>query len=219
MVTIMSALQPADLLETLRAPSLGMRGLGALKTRYRPLVCPLECVLMEIPEGARLFDIGCGAGALMYLALRLRGARVAHGYDISARAIAGAAAFAKGQPGFRAELRGSTDLPSLAGYDTIALVDVLHHVPPAAQAEFLRGIVAGMDPGARLILLDINADRVLTRTCNQLHDLLLARERVHPMRPAAVAGILRAAGARLGETRLTRRLWYGHYLIVAAKPG
>jgi 2-polyprenyl-3-methyl-5-hydroxy-6-metoxy-1,4-benzoquinol methylase len=213
-VTIASS----QLLEELRAPARELSGLGALKTRFRPLVCPLGQVLEQVPRGARLFDIGCGSGTLLYLAARLRGVAVAHGYDVSREAIAAAAVFQRRVPDLHAHWRPPDALPELGGYDVVTLVDVLHHIPPAAQIVFLERIHAGMDGGAKLVILDINAARRLPALCNQLHDLLLARQWVHPLRPERVAAALAEAGARVAPPVFSDTLWYSHYLIVAEKP-
>ena len=90
-----SSMTPTELLQELREPSSEMGGLSGLKTRLRPLVCPLHVVLEQIPMGARLFDIGCGSGSLLYLAVRLRAAKSAHGYDVSHDAIKAAGTFAR----------------------------------------------------------------------------------------------------------------------------
>jgi 2-polyprenyl-3-methyl-5-hydroxy-6-metoxy-1,4-benzoquinol methylase len=213
-VTIASS----QLLDELRAPARALRGLGALKTRFRPLVCPLGHVLEEVPRGARLFDIGCGSGTLLYLAARLRGVAAAHGYDVSREAIDAAAVFQRRAADLHVQWRPPGALPELGGYDIVTLVDVLHHIPPAEQITFLERICAGMDGGAKLVVLDINAARRLPALCNQLHDLLLARQWVHPMRPERVAAALAAAGARVAAPVFTDTLWYSHYLIVAEKP-
>jgi cyclopropane fatty-acyl-phospholipid synthase-like methyltransferase len=209
----------ANLLRELAGPATAMAGLSAIKTRYRPLVCPLHLVLEAIEPGIRLYDVGCGSGALMYLALRLRRVALAHGYDVSYEAVHASEAFARHDGEFRVvRLAPDATPPDLAGYDTVTMVDVLHHIPPSLQAAFLTRLIANMASGAQLVLLDIDASRKIGAWCNQLHDVLLAREWVHPMRPERVADVLSAAGAEVGPTLRCRTLWYPHYRIVARKP-
>ena len=199
-------------------PARRLAGLAGIKTRWRPLICPLEQVLSAVPEGARVYDIGCGTGSLLYLAATLRGAAAAHGYDISAATIEAAQLFAPGLPAFRAALMAAEETPPpLEGYDAVAMVDVLHHIPPARQTGFLDAVVRGMDRDAWLILADINPERRLRALCNQLHDLALAREWVHPISPATVAPVIAAAGATIIAERFVTTLWYAHYLIIARK--
>ncbi|PZR92116.1 MAG: hypothetical protein DLM68_02590 [Hyphomicrobiales bacterium] len=191
--------------------------MAGLKARYRPLVCPLTQVLAEIPLGATLYDIGCGAGVPMHLALRFRQARMVRGSDISSNAIAAATSFARHGERFQAMCLPAEEQPALSGFDVVVLIDVLHHVPPAVQQDFLRSIVRRMDRGARLVLLDIDRDAFARRCCNQHHDLLLSREWVHPMRADDVRVILDHAGLQSEEPQRFKTLWYGHYLIAGTR--
>jgi SAM-dependent methyltransferase len=85
----------AMLLHELAGPATAIKGLAGLKTRYRPLVCPLGLVLEKIDPGAKVYDVGCGTGALLYLAIRLRHAQLAHGGDVSEDVVHASSAFAR----------------------------------------------------------------------------------------------------------------------------
>lgn len=202
----------------LRAPAGKMAGLAAIKTRWRPYICPLDMVLAEIRENARVYDIGCGSGALLYLALKLRGASVAHGYDVAADAVEASRAFDAAAPAFAvSHLPPEATPPVLAGYDTVTMVDVLHHLPPSRQDGFVQQVLANMDPGARLIVKDIEAAKRLGACCNRLHDLVLARQWVHHRRSVDIARLLETEGATIEKTAFRWQLWYPHYQIVAMK--
>ncbi|MCW5315978.1 methyltransferase domain-containing protein [Nostoc sp. KVJ3] len=208
-----------SLAEEMKLPSQRMSGLAALKTRYRPFICPLDMVLEKIPEGARLYDIGCGTGALLYLALKLRSAKVAHGYDISPEAVKAAAAFAMEPEVFQVfHLHPEETPPDLHGYDTVTMIDVLHHIPPQLQDDFLRKTIARMDSGARLIIKDIEASKIIGSFLNQLHDLLLAREWVHQRRSKDLVQVFQSMGATVSRPVLRWTLWYPHFQIVVLVP-
>lgn len=208
-----------SLARELESPSKKMSGLAALKTRYRPFICPLDLVLSEIPEGARLYDIGCGSGALPYLALKLREAKVAHGYDISSDAVKAAKAFDIDPFRFQVtQMQPEETPPPLHGYDTVTMVDVLHHIPYSQQNDFLRKTIAQMDSGAKLIIKDIEGAKVIGAFCNQLHDLLLAREWVHQRRSKDIRRVLQSTGASVSQPVLRWTLWYPHFQIVAIAP-
>jgi 2-polyprenyl-3-methyl-5-hydroxy-6-metoxy-1,4-benzoquinol methylase len=207
------------LLDSLAAPAARFSLLDRLKVGYRPLISPLHEVLARIPAGGRLFDIGCGSGTLLYLALTHRGCAAAHGYDVSARAVGNADLLGAGDDRFRVDHRGPTAaLPDLSDYDAVTMVDVLHHLPPDGQDAFLGDVAAALPPGAPFILADIDAARSLGRALNQLHDLVLSREWVHPRPAAATAAMLRGHGLDVAAPLQIRSLWYPHYLIVARRP-
>jgi cyclopropane fatty-acyl-phospholipid synthase-like methyltransferase len=208
-----------SLANELKLPCQRMSGLTALKTRYRPFICPLDMVLSKIPKGTRLYDIGCGSGALLYLALKLRSVKVAHGYEISSEAVKAAAAFAMQPEIFQViHLPSEETPPDLHGYDTVTMVDVLHHIPAKLQDDFLRKIIAGMDSGAMVIIKDIEASKIFGSFMNQLHDLLLAREWVHQRRSRDVIKVLQSTGATVSQPVLRWTLWYPHFQIVALVP-
>lgn len=211
-------LDKARLLRELAGPAALMKGMSALKTRYRPLVCPLDLVLEHINSGAKVYDVGCGAGALMYLAIRVRGAQLAHGCDVSEEVVRASNALSHKLAGFRIiRLAVNETPPNLAGYDTVTVVDVLHHVRPSDQVQFIGRLVKNMAPGAKLIILDIDADKRFGAWCNQVHDLLLARQWVHPMKPNDVVSAISLAGAKVESCVHRRTLWYPHYVVLARK--
>lgn len=72
----MSTLTPFRLERALRTPAQKMSRAMGFKTRLRPFSFPLNEVLAEIPQGTRLYDIGCGNGALLYLALKFRSVKI-----------------------------------------------------------------------------------------------------------------------------------------------
>ncbi|MCP4329563.1 MAG: class I SAM-dependent methyltransferase [Alphaproteobacteria bacterium] len=193
--------------------------LDRLKVRYRPFVVPLHEVLARIPTGARLFDIGCGNGTLLYLALEYRRCRAAHGYDISADAVSNAGSLIGADDRVRVRLTAPDDaLPDLDDYDVVTLIDVLHHVAAARQEAFLRDLASALRPGARLIVMDIDADRRMGSALNQIHDLVLSREWVQPRRAADIAAILADCGLNVSPPSHHRSLWYPHYLLTAHRP-
>lgn len=217
----------------LKSPCKRMSGLAALKTRYRPFLCPLDLVLSQIPEGSRLYDIGCGTGALLYLASKFRSVRVAHGYDISPEAVRYSNAFKQDiqiggsvgkvspvdTPHFQViHMQPEETPPDLASYDTVTMIDVLHHIPFEQQDNFLAKTIQSMEPGSRLIVKDIEASLRIGAFFNQLHDLLLSREWVYQRRSQDIRKVLQSTEASVSQPIIRWVLWYPHFLIVALIP-
>jgi SAM-dependent methyltransferase len=124
-----------------------------------------------VPDGARLVDLGCGQGVLpaFLVAARARfesGAwpsiwppppRLASvlGVDLRGRAIA-AGRLALGA---RATLEvGDARTAALPPCDVIAILDVLHYLPPEDQDRVLARCACALTPGGRLLLRVGDAD-------------------------------------------------------------
>jgi len=203
-----------DLIQTLHAASRQIGGVQGFKNRYRPYVCPLLEILEQIPEGSRLFDVGCGSGTLLYLGRCFRSLEKATGYDVSSPAVEASKVFG----GIDVQWRSpDAPPPSFAGYDIVTMIDVLHHIHPQKQQQFVDDIVRNMDVGCSLIIADIDAARRVGAFLNQFHDLLLAREWVHPWPVEKVLAVLDDAGCRKTHLSLHRTLWYPHFIIKAEK--
>ncbi len=74
-------------------------------------------------------------------------------------------------------------------------------------------------PGGTLILKDLAPTPRWKAWANQLHDAIMARQRVYYCPPDEIANWLRAEGLDVVETTPMHRLWYAHHLIRATSPG
>ena len=203
----------------LREPASRLSGLARLRTFYRPYICPMGWILSEIPKDARLYDIGCGSGVLLYLAKAVSQVNLAHGYDIDPGAVTTSQIFSYDQNSFRVEcLPVESTPPNLSGYDVVTMIDVLHHIPSDQQRKFMQRVADNMAPGARLVFKDIDASEFAGSCMNQLHDLILARQWVHPLSRQESVRMLTEAGLSVLRHDTRWSLWYPHHLIVAEKP-
>ena len=154
-------------------------GLRTAMIRHRPEICPFDVILDRIPKGASHLDVGCGSGFLLFASSRLRNSGRLAGVEANALLIEQARkALHSLVPSTHPELVATTD-PSqwpTGQFDVVTLIDVLHHVPPHSQLEFLTDVASRVAPGGILIYKDI-ADRPFRYAlANRVHDLLVARE-------------------------------------------
>jgi len=172
---------------------------------------------------APLLDLGCGMGLLAH-ALRDAGLRMQYrGVDIDARKIAQAeraAANARLRDVAFEAMDLSAGLPAHRG--SVAILDVLQFVSPAAQSAILDGAVAMLAPGSRLVIrtgLDDGSTRArTTRRIDALSRALRWMNAGPQSYPDADAlrSRFEAAGLTSNFAPLYGRTPFNNWLVVAA---
>jgi SAM-dependent methyltransferase len=117
----------------------------------------LASALKSVPSEARILDIGCGQGLLVY-ALNMAGFRSVQGIDLSEQQVAVGQSY--GLPCRAVERDYIIDLAKSAPetFDLIFLMDVLEHMDKDEQLRTLATIYQLLTPGGRLILSVPNAN-------------------------------------------------------------
>ncbi len=179
----------------------------------RPFICPLDVAAEAVPEGARVLDVGCGAG--LWLRWLARDRRIASGVgvDVSARTVAVAAACAADEETLRFEHREPGAPWPDGTFDVVTAVDVLHHVPPEDQPRFVTALAEKAE--RRVVLKDVAPTPRWRAWANALHDFLMTRSRVHPRPMDEVAAWIEAGGLTVVRAERVHRVCYSHYLVVA----
>lgn len=201
-----------------RTPDAGL--VDKLKIVYRPLICPFDDLLAYVASNNRVFDLGCGRGQFALLLAEFVKPRAIAGIEISQELIEKAHALLSGYSAdipidFRSY--DGVHIPEFIGeYDVVFMIDVVHHIPRAAQKTFLCNLHQRMAPGSRLIIKDIDAASPLV-FANKLHDLVLAGELGHEMTQANMLQSALDAGFTLLGSRERRMLWYPHFTLELQK--
>lgn len=198
-----------------------LRGSAKYKVLLRPYIAPLDDLLAYIPPGSRIFDVGCGSGLFMALAIRFAQPTRVEGIDIDAAALHTAQTILGPHISTglaHIEQYDGDDLPaSVSDADLVFMVDVLHHIPEAAQDDFLGQLFTKMKPGAQLILKDIDAaDRVLV-LANKFHDFVVSREVGNEMRMRDAEALVEGIGFKITARAKRRMLWYSHFTMACQK--
>ena len=191
--------------------------------RHRGSIAPVAEILNLVPQDAQVLDAGCGIGLLLnVLAHEGRCSAGSAGIDVSGGAItvanrARARLPANTQAADFVARRADDFLPSQQ-FDCVLLIDVLHHVPSARQALFLRELTQCVRPGGRLIYKDMCRRPRWRASMNRLHDLVMARQWINYFPVEQSEAELNAAGLVCTHRADTRLLWYGHELRVFERP-
>ena len=191
--------------------------------QYRPYICPFEELIPEVPARASVLDIGCGGGLFLGLVHAAGLQPQGIGFDVSAPAIRLAQKMAAGLAG---QLRGHLDFQRIdpdatwpdGTFDVVAMIDVLHHVPPSAQELVVRRACQKVKPGGLFLYKDMVKRPAWRALANRIHDLVLARQWIHYAPIGEVENWSINEGMTIERSALINRLWYGHELRVFRRP-
>ena len=178
------------------APAMAGANVGAAADR--------RLLTRNLSQRTRILDVGCGAGLASEALARL-GHEVL-GIDAAGETIEAARAHAEGH-GLRLTYRSclAEDL-AVEGlrFPVITALEVIEHVPnPAAFVRVLAGL---LEPGGLLVLSTLNRTRRswVTAKIGAEYVLRMLPVGTHDWKafitPAELAGLLRAAGLRVGQT-------------------
>jgi len=182
---------------------------------YRPRICPFDVLMDFVPKGSSVLDIGCGNGLWLFLLSRL--GRIANGVgvEVDSEKIATAESIKNEEDHLEfVALKQGDDWPS-GEFDCVTLIDVLHHVQPAEQREFV-GKIKKLDV-KRVIIKDIDPKSKIKSFFNMLHDLVLSGQKPFYCEKEKVARWLIEDGFEISQTIRCDRLWYSHYAVIAEK--
>ena len=191
-----------------------------LKMVYRPLICPFDELLRLVKNDSRVFDIGCGSGQFCLLIAEFTHAQAIYGIEINSRLVKNAKNLLKKysqKRGIGFEEYDGVHFPDkMAAYNTIFLIDVLHHLPKIQHLRFLKNLYEKMAPKSRLIFKDIDAASPLVYA-NKLHDLFFSQQIGQEIKMSEAQKILKRIGFRILSISQERRLYCSHYTLVLVK--
>ena len=207
----------AGLAELSRNYYAGQHWRWRLVQPLRPFICPFTEVIDLVPRDSVVLDVGCGSGLFLLFLASFGKVRRAVGFDVAAEAIATANAARKRLPNpelLHFAVRAVEDGIPPGDWSVVSAIDVIHHIPPPHQAQFIRDLCAATPPGARLIIKDMVARPRWRAAANRLHDLLMAKQWVHHAGPEQVESWVTDPDMVCVHRSRRNMFWYGHWTLV-----
>ncbi|GAA3227452.1 class I SAM-dependent methyltransferase [Actinocorallia longicatena] len=194
-----------------------------VKQRLRPAGSGMELIFPHVPVGARVLDIGCGSGLLLGLLAKQDRQITGVGFDPSKGAIglaqemAGHAVETGSTLSF--ERRDSREEWPQGAFDVVTMVDVIHHIPVAAQREVFDKACQAVRPGGVFVYKDMGLEPFWRATACRLHDVVIARDWIHPIPVATVEAWAAEHGLVVESGELALRALYVNEIRVFRKIG
>ena len=180
----------------------------------------LDEIGQYLPATGTVLDIGCGFGLFsLYYAATAPG-RFMRGVDLNPRRIA-LARRAAARLGIENVGYEQVDARDFKGDSEVAaayMLDIVHHVAPAAVPALLRQLHRAVAPGGMLLVKDVDTRPVLKRWFTWVLDKAMdPRAPVHYWSGEALGGALEAAGFTVRRHVMIDILPYPHILYVCTR--
>lgn len=184
----------------------------------RPFICPLDKIIQNVPANSDALDIGCGAGSLIGLLTKLNAIRSGKGLDIDKKAITDASKMSV-YLDKRCEIEFlCEELQQFAQrgkkFSTVLMVDVLHHVNPGKQIDFINLAQSFVQPNGILIFKDMCQKPAWKAFANRIHDLIMAKQWIHYFPIQGVIDHLTQKGFQVINREDYSNFCYGHEMCV-----
>ena len=182
----------------------------------------LDEIGQYLPHSGRVLDLGCGFGLFsLYYAQILPGARF-HGVDLDARriGIAREAGRRLGLGNVEYAVGDVRDFRAQPEYAGAYMLDIVHHVEPAAVPPLLAELHATLAPGGCLVVKDVDTRPAYKRWFTHALDLLVSPgSPPHYWAAETLQAALEEAGFRVFRHSMVDFLPYPHVLYVCRKRG
>jgi cyclopropane fatty-acyl-phospholipid synthase-like methyltransferase len=202
----------SELLMRTRRLFAAERRVWAWRYWLRLQICPFEKLLVHVPDGSRLLDIGCGGGLFLGLLAMRDPTLQGTGVDSSSDAIACANRMAQQLGSEKISFLSAPNIDAWpkGQYDMVSMIDVLHHVAPEERRKFFLEAAKHVPKGGRLLCKDMRTRPRWKAAANILQDLIVAKQWVHHPSPRSVEGWGSEARLRLVSYEEWDRMWSAH---------
>jgi hypothetical protein len=102
----------------------------------------------------------------------------------------------------------------IRSFQSLILIDVLHHIPLNRRYKFLLEVRKKMSAKSQLVIKDISADNKFLQILNKFHDLFLSGEIGHELTTKEFKDILNRCNFKISKIVYSPVLWYNHIIFI-----
>ncbi len=146
-----------------------------IKFFLKSLILPLKAIDAALPRSGLIYDLGCGEGVASFYLAQAAPQRQVIGVDINLKKIRRARQLPN--LSFRNTTLTQVNLTQARG---CLLSDVLHHLSPSTQRQFLLKSSHQLQSGAVCVIKEINRDDMIRSRLSRLWDwLFYPQDKIH----------------------------------------
>lgn len=187
----------------------------------RTYICPMQPLLVEVPQNATVLDIGCGNG--LFLSLLSISDKIANsvGVDYNSKVVKNAQRIVSKLLAEKHDMlsvnfylaKNPSNWPNNL-FSFVSMIDVLHHISSEAQQDFFIAATQRVCPGGLLLYKDMCMRPLWRALGNRLHDLILAKQVIHYVPIDIIKKWAHSCGLQLEKEAYYSRFIYGHEKLV-----
>jgi len=182
----------------------------------------LDEIGQYLPPSGDVLDVGCGFGLFSLYYAQLLPRVSFHGLDLDARrvGIAREAGRRLGLGNVQYAVGDARGFRARREYAGAYMLDIVHHVEPAAVRPLLGELHVALSPGGCLLVKDVDARPAYKRWFTHALDFLVSPgSPPHYWAADALQAALEETGFRVARHAMVDVLPYPHVLYVCRKPG
>ena len=180
----------------------------------------LDEIGQYLPPQGRALDLGCGFGLFSLYYASVRPALTVEGFDRNARRIAMARTAAQrlGLPNVRYSVGDVMDFQGGERFDAAYMLDIVHHLPPAAVRPLIEQVARTLPAGGRLLVKDVDRHPAYKRWFTHALDKVM--DPATPVRywgTEELQALLESVGFDVHRHLMVDVLPYPHVLYIARR--
>ena len=177
--------------------------------KLRPLILPINKIISQIPVEANILDLGCGKGLLLNY---LKNYESYTGVDLN---LSSNKIKIKNVNFIRDDCVKYTN-QNLNQFDTFLIIDLLHHLNPDSQLNFLKDLLNKIKKNDIIIIKDILPKNLFTKFWNSFHDLIVSKQIINYFNFKEFE-INLSADYKIVDRFYKRIFLYDHYFLIIKK--
>jgi len=190
--------------------------LTRMYARLRLVLSPIVKIEAYVPKKGNILDLGCGSGIFANILSIGSPDRRVFGIDLSTERIETAKKISKNNPNLEF-VEGDVNTIPFERFETVTLIDLLHHMPYEEQATLLKKIYQKLNDGDVLIIKDLEKAPYWKYIFHYIQDTISYRGKLYFRSARDMEKLLKDTGFQVKIISLAKGYPHPHVLYQCKK--